>query len=220
MSVTGVGEVNIQPQRTISNDSQQLGKDDFMELLIAQMRYQDPLEPMSNTDSIAQMAQFSSLEQMENLNTSISNYMNIQQAGNIASGVQFIGKEVTGKVDDLEVKGKVTGVESNDNKVFLKVETQNEEGEVKNVLLEATNVNTVNDLMKSIADQNQNAIVTGAQFIGKQIKAENGEGGKIEGEVLTASIKDMEVMLKVKTENDEKIMVKLSQVTEVGKELL
>ncbi len=205
--------------RTITNDSQQLGKDEFLELLIAQMQNQDPLDPMDNTESIAQMAQFSSLEQMENLNANISNYISSQQSGNVASGVQFIGKEVEGIVNDAIVKGKVIGVESKDNKVFLKLETANEDGEVENVLLNATEVYTVNSIIESAIAKNQNAIVTGAQFIGKQVKAENGEGGNITGEVLTASVKNMEVMLKIKTDNDEKIMIKLSQITEVGEEL-
>ena len=54
-----------------------LGKDAFLQLMITQLRYQDPLEPMDNKDSIAQMAQFSALEQMQNLNTT----MNTSQSG-------------------------------------------------------------------------------------------------------------------------------------------
>ena len=46
-----------------------LGKDEFLGLLVTQMQYQDPLEPTNDTEFIAQMAQFSSLEQMQNLNT-------------------------------------------------------------------------------------------------------------------------------------------------------
>lgn len=54
---------------TVPNDY--LGKDAFLQLMITQLRYQDPLEPMDNKDSIAQMAQFSALEQMQNLNTNM-----------------------------------------------------------------------------------------------------------------------------------------------------
>ena len=45
-----------------------LGKDDFMTLMIMQFQNQDPLEPMEDTEFLAQMAQFSSLEQMQNMN--------------------------------------------------------------------------------------------------------------------------------------------------------
>ena len=50
----------------------QLGKDDFLKLLITQLSQQDPTSPMKDQDFIAQMAQFSSLEQMKNISSGIS----------------------------------------------------------------------------------------------------------------------------------------------------
>lgn len=76
---------------------QELGKDDFLELLVAQMRYQDPLEPMSNEESIAQLAQFSTLEQMNNIADGIDksndlDFLQMQSLNNVmASGL--IGKD-------------------------------------------------------------------------------------------------------------------------------
>lgn len=70
---------------TTTSSNSILGKDDFLKLLVTQMQYQDPLSPTDDTQSIAQMAQFSSLEQMENMNTSTR----------ISQAVNMIGDEVT-----------------------------------------------------------------------------------------------------------------------------
>jgi len=75
-----------------------LGKDDFLQLLVTQMTNQDPLEPMSDTEYIAQLAQFSSLEQLQNLNTNMEaglnwDYLQLQTINNtMATGL--IGKDI------------------------------------------------------------------------------------------------------------------------------
>lgn len=93
----------------------ELGKDDFLNLLVTQLRYQDPLSPTENTEFIGQMAQFSALEQMQNLNNSFT--------GTMAYGL--IGKSViatTEEADGIEAKqvsGNVTGVSVENGKYYL-----------------------------------------------------------------------------------------------------
>lgn len=63
----------IQNPSNIREVKSQLGKDDFLRLLVTQLQYQDPLSPMDNTEFIAQTAQFTALEQMQNLNQTMTN---------------------------------------------------------------------------------------------------------------------------------------------------
>ena len=73
--VTDDGQVNIsetsqKKERAVGSE---LGKEDFLMLLVTQMKYQDPLEPTSNTEYVAQLAQFSELEYMQNMSNVTTN---------------------------------------------------------------------------------------------------------------------------------------------------
>lgn len=84
--------------------SQSLGKDDFLKLLIAQLANQDPTSPMENTEFIAQMAQFSSLEQMTNMSTEFSKLASMMNSN---EAVSTIGKTVELSVGDSIISGTV-----------------------------------------------------------------------------------------------------------------
>lgn len=103
-----------------SRNTGELGKDDFLKLLITQVQNQDPMNPSSDTDFIAQMAQFSALEQMQNLNQSFSYSMGFSMMGKYISAEikdETTGdvKVVNGKVDMIRViNGKVNAIVGDD----------------------------------------------------------------------------------------------------------
>lgn len=86
-----------------------LGKDDFMKLLLAQLKNQDPLKPLDGTDFAAQLAQFSSLEQLSNMNTELKNQSVSQMTMNYAQSVNMIGKDVvTNSGNSITANGSAT----------------------------------------------------------------------------------------------------------------
>lgn len=100
--------------------SSEMGRDQFMQLLVTQMRNQNPLEPMKDADFIAQLAQFSSLEGIENLNASFGAMLSLQQ---LTQGSNLIGKTVMYQVSDSSAPthGTVDGITVRDGAINLVV---------------------------------------------------------------------------------------------------
>ncbi|MBO4369015.1 MAG: flagellar hook assembly protein FlgD [Desulfovibrio sp.] len=72
-----------------------MDKEDFLMLLVTQFQYQDPLNPMEDHEFVAQMAQFSSLEQLMNLNTSMEGLTNATDNQQMLNATSYIGKQVS-----------------------------------------------------------------------------------------------------------------------------
>jgi len=91
------GVMSIDNSKTVTkmaDDDSALGKDDFLKLLIAQLSAQDPLDPMGAQDFSAQLAQFSGLEQMTNVNSNLEILQKLQTASQNTSSLNLIGKTV------------------------------------------------------------------------------------------------------------------------------
>jgi flagellar basal-body rod modification protein FlgD len=103
MTIESINSSN-ESLQTLQADT--LGKDDFLKMLVAQLQNQDPLNPLDGADFTAQLAQFSSLEQLSNMNTQLE-VLNLYQASlNNAQSVNLIGKEVTARGDGIKVEGE------------------------------------------------------------------------------------------------------------------
>ena len=104
-------------KETKANNS--MDKDSFLQLLVAQMKYQDPMEPQSNTEYVAQYAQFSELEAMQNL----SSNMDLQRA------TSLVGKEVVVKTtgasgEAIYKQGRVDYVSTEGSKAYMTINGQ------------------------------------------------------------------------------------------------
>jgi flagellar basal-body rod modification protein FlgD len=89
-----------------------LGKDDFLKLLIVQLRNQDPLDPMKGTEFATQLAQFSSVEQLSNINTNLTdsiaaNQLMTQSIGNSLAAT-MIGKDIKASASSFTLTGSNT----------------------------------------------------------------------------------------------------------------
>ena len=80
--------------QTGSSENGVMGKDDFLNLLVTQLKHQDPLNPMDSADFTAQLAQFSSLEQLENANTNLETLITAQSDMSDNQTLSYIGKNV------------------------------------------------------------------------------------------------------------------------------
>lgn len=100
-SVSGTGASggaqNSQPAESSRAPNPNLGKEEFLRLLITQLRFQDPLKPMEDKDFIAQLAQFSSLEQMQNVAKSSDRAYSLSLLGKRVIAITDEGEPVIGK---------------------------------------------------------------------------------------------------------------------------
>jgi len=84
-----------------------LGKDEFLKLLTVQLQHQDPLSPLENGEMLAQLAQFSSLEQLENMNTNLENSLNLNliltQVLNNTAAAGLVGKTVVASGSEVNL---------------------------------------------------------------------------------------------------------------------
>ena len=104
-----VDSLNKEVGKTASTTT--LGKDDFLKILITQLTHQDPTQPMEDREFIAQMAQFSTLEQIMSMSEGISRVTGLI---NQSQAFSLLGKTVTIRDVGELVTGKVTEIKGGD----------------------------------------------------------------------------------------------------------
>lgn len=169
---------------TTSNDA--LDKDAFLQLMIAQLQNQDPLEPLDGTDYSAQLAQFSSLEQLNNINETLNlsldaNYLLTQSINNTMTA-GLIGKEVKIAGDTVTYEGQ------DETTIGFELSSQAHDVAVKIYNSNGTLVKTFDDLDTSVGEYKLSWDFTDDS--GKGISAGN---YTVEIEATNLSLEDMEV---------------------------
>lgn len=183
-------------QTTATTGSSSLGKDDFLQLLVTQLQNQDPSNPMEDKEFIAQMATFSSLEQMVNMNTTMSSFIDLQTQANLISYGQFVGKEVdwtkseTNDSDEQIVtsgSGIVASVSYSGEDVVFRLEDGTE--------ISPANISSMN------TSSVENNLVLASQLIDKMITYLNEENEEQSSKVQSVSIKNGEIQFTLNDEN-------------------
>lgn len=120
MDVNTVYSLSGTAQSSTTKANNGLDKNAFLKILMAQLSNQDPMKNQDNSQYIAQMAQFSSLEQSQNMNTSMEKMLVSQR---VTEGSMMIGKNVAFSIgDENYVQELVKGLIIESGKVFLKTE--------------------------------------------------------------------------------------------------
>lgn len=168
----------IKKAKEVREPDQDLGKDAFMNLLVTQLQYQDPLSPMDNSEMMAQMAQFTALEQM----------MNVSIATNKQTALKMIGQFVEYSYKDLETgathysKGRVDYVKTQGDDAILGIGDQ----EVK-----------LENIMRMVSEEKVPPQTTAFEVLGKTVQASS-EYMDDDGVVIPTTIEGEVVELKFK----------------------
>ncbi|OEH91265.1 flagellar hook assembly protein FlgD [Bacillus solimangrovi] len=191
---------NYQSQNTGSG-SNVLDKDAFIKILMTQLQNQDPSSPMEDKEFIAQMAQFSALEQTTNLNETMNNFINLEKQTQLVYFSEMIGKdilferEVLGEEDTEPItetgQGTIKGVTMENGYMVYHLED--------GTIIPETQVTEIQKASKHVASDN--LISQASSLIGKNVtwtEEVEGQDGEIINEtnqsiVSSVSFKDGKV---------------------------
>ncbi len=182
------------PTRQTGNS--ELGKDAFLQLLITQLQHQDPTNPMDDREFIAQMAQFSSLEQMQNMTKAIESLLLSQQQTQLMNYTTFVGKEVkwheiTEELDEnskpivKEGTGVIQSLKFVDGEAVFVLEDGKEinPGNISAILNNAETSTEGNN------SSTESPLVQASQLIGKNVTYNDGEQA-LQGRIVSVTSKD------------------------------
>jgi flagellar basal-body rod modification protein FlgD len=190
------------PQR---NPNAAMGKNDFLKLLSVQLRFQNPLEPKNDSEFAAQLAQFSSLEQMMNVSESMNNLAHQHAFSLVGKGVMGIAEidgilqPFAGIVDNMfTVNGEQWAAIIEENGTTVRVPVSAITG-----VYDSTSLLTPNQF-----------ITTSNNLIGREVKAD-WEDETIEGIVTRITVNDGFMYARIETEDGEAVFVPVGAIFDI-----
>ncbi|WP_107923078.1 flagellar hook assembly protein FlgD [Lysinibacillus parviboronicapiens] len=180
----------------------ELGKDAFLQLLITQLANQDPTNPMDDREFIAQMAQFSSLEQMQNMTKGLEALLASQQQTQLMNYSSFVGKEVKWHELTEEKDDKGKPIINEGTGVIESVKFV--EGTVVFILADGKEISPGN--ISAITGGNNSStespLVQASKLIGKNVTYQDGEQ-ELQGRIVSVTSKDNVIYYVL--DNDKKL---------------
>ncbi|MBV1787719.1 flagellar hook capping protein [Marinobacterium sp. D7] len=120
METSGIGagsDNNVTSRAAVSQE-------DFLKVLLAQLQFQDPLEPLDNNEFIAQFAQLTNLEQTQQFNEKLDTLLSLQNAG---QAINLLGRSVEAAIDSGSIVGEVTSVSFSNGSPAMTIRTETDQ---------------------------------------------------------------------------------------------
>lgn len=163
-AITGSVAAGVTPGGNRSLGSKQLGKDEFLKLLTAQLANQDPLAPTDNQAFIAQLAQFASVEQASAANERLDSLILAQAAANQTNVANLVGKDIVYRTDSVTLpavgSAPIQGELSGDARQVNAIITDQNGKVVRTITIHDAKAGTV-DLSWDGLDDNGNRVAPG-----------------------------------------------------------
>lgn len=188
----------------IIQPGEDMDKNAFLRILAAQMSNQDPTEPQDGTEYVSQFAQFAAMEQMSNLNTTMSQFASQSLIG---KGVMLNNYDSNGNM----ITGIVRSVSQSGSKILIGVEYFNEKGESVIGEFENKNIANVIDVQDNRLDyiNNNTAMLVGYGMIDKNVEFLVKGEDKVDGDSTTPKYETMKGIVKGVVVEDYVIKIKV-----------
>ena len=179
-TVSQIQSASAATQEASTKKSSALGKDEFLKLLTTQLQYQDPTQPMSNTEMVAQLAQFSALEQMSDVNTNLTKMLTSQGTSLETTAASMVGKTAVFSGDEVELtQGKTATVNATlaSTASNVTVAFQDSDGNTVRTIGEGACPSGANTFAWDGFDDNGNEVATGTYTV--KVSATDASGSSI-----------------------------------------